>query len=68
MATSIEIKYFNSFWLKTVNTALAVATWPNGYPYNNATEPLPVLGGGTLAPFPGQATLVVQTQLLLVSQ
>ena len=53
MATSIEIKYFNSFWLKTVNTALAVATWPNGYPYNNATKPLPVLGGGTLAPFPG---------------
>ena len=52
MATSIEIKYFNSFWLKTVNTALAVATWPNGYPYN-AAEPLPVLGGGTLAPFPG---------------
>ena len=53
MATSIEIKYFNSFWLKTVNTALAVATWPNGYPYNDATKPLPVLGGGTLAPFPG---------------
>ena len=52
MATSIEIKYFNSFWLKTVNTALASATWPNGYPYN-AAEPLPVLGGGTLAPFPG---------------
>ena len=52
MATSIEIKYFNSFWLKTVNTALAVATWPNGYPYN-AAKPLPVLGGGTLAPFPG---------------
>ena len=34
MATVIEVKYFNSFWLKTVNDVGAAPVFPNGYPYN----------------------------------
>ena len=56
MATTIEVKYFNSFWLKTVRAQNnPSAIWPNGYPYNTGSNALPLLGGGTLAPFPGNA-------------
>ena len=34
MATSIEISYFNSFWLKQVLDLDAAPVWPKGYPYN----------------------------------
>tara|TARA_R110000868_G_scaffold411303_1_gene702930 strand:- start:867 stop:2540 length:1674 start_codon:yes stop_codon:yes gene_type:complete len=56
MATTLEVKYFNSFWLKTVRTQFTpTAVWPNGYPYNTGTQALPLLGGGTMAAFPNGA-------------
>ena len=53
MATTIEISYFNSYWMKQVNNANSNVVWPNGYPYNTGSDALPLLGGGTLADFPG---------------
>ena len=56
MATTLEVKYFNSFWLKTVRTQFTpTAVWPNGYPYNTGTQALPLLGGGTMPAFPNGA-------------
>jgi len=58
MATTIEISYFNSYWIKSVSRTGGGgnnATWPNGYPYNTGSDALPLLGGGTLADFPGNA-------------
>jgi hypothetical protein len=56
MATTLEVKYFNSFWLKTVRTqSNPTAVWPNGYPYNTGTQALPLLGGGTMPAFPNGA-------------
>lgn len=55
MATTIEISYFNSYWMKQVNNANSNVVWPNGYPYNTGSDALPLLGGGTLADFPGAA-------------
>ena len=44
MAATLEISYFNSFWMKTLNgnpvTAQIGPVWPYGYPYNDATNPL----------------------------
>jgi len=53
MAATLEISYFNSFWMKTVNdggtgSGDAAPVWPNGYPYN-AGDPSPF-------DFPGDAT------------
>jgi len=42
MAASIEVSYFNSFWLKQVRNSSDEVVWPNGYPYQSA--------------FPGTAT------------
>jgi hypothetical protein len=42
MAASIEVSYFNSFWLKQVRNSSDEVVWPNGYPYQNT--------------FPGTAT------------
>ena len=42
MAASIEVSYFNSFWLKQVRNSSNEVVWPNGYPYQNT--------------FPGTAT------------
>ena len=57
MAATLEISYFNSFWMKAVNDGGsgggawdAAVVWPNGYPYN-ATDPI----SGVPA-FPGSAT------------
>jgi len=52
MATTIEISYFNSFWIKTVNNVDAQPVWPSGYPYNLAN---PIVGsnGVNLDEFPG---------------
>ena len=57
MAATLEISYFNSFWMKAVNDGGsgggawdAAVVWPNGYPYN-ATDPI----SGVPA-FPGTAT------------
>ena len=58
MATTIEISYFNSYWIKSVSKTGGggnTATWPNGYPYNTGADALPLAGGGTLADFPGNA-------------
>lgn len=64
MATTIEISYFNSYWIKQVNDAGTPAVdsapvWPNGYPYNTGSNALPLLGGGTLPDFPGDAVDVI---------
>jgi len=44
MAATLEISYFNSFWMKTLNgnpvTDQIGPVWPYGYPYNDATNPL----------------------------
>ena len=44
MAATLEISYFNSFWMKTLNgnpvTSQIGPVWPYGYPYNDATNPL----------------------------
>ena len=53
MATTIEVSYFNSFWIKQVNDTNSNPIWPNGYPYNTGADALPLLGGGTLPDFPG---------------
>jgi len=47
MAASIEVSYFNSFWLKQVRDDNNNPIWPKGYPYNR----------GDVAPFdyPGDA-------------
>ena len=52
MAATLEISYFNSFWIKTVNNAAAQPVWPMGYPYNESN---PILGanGVPLDDFPG---------------
>lgn len=52
MATTIEISYFNSFWIKTVNNINAQPVWPSGYPYNSGN---PIVGsnGVDLQDFPG---------------
>ena len=55
MAATIEISYFNSYWMKQVNSSSSNPVWPNGYPYNTGSDALPLLGGGTLADFPGSA-------------
>ena len=55
MATTIEISYFNSYWAKSVSDGTYQGTWPNGYPYNTGANALPLLGGGTLPAFPGNA-------------
>lgn len=65
MATTIEISYFNSYWMKQVNTANSNPVWPNGYPYNTGANALPLLGGGTLADFPGTAVDVTTNPLPL---
>ena len=55
MATTIEISYFNSYWMKQVNNSSSAVVWPNGWPYNTGSDALPLLGGGTVAAFPGTA-------------
>ena len=55
MAATLEISYFNSFWMKAVNDAGtgnwdAEPVWPNGYPYNASS---PISG---VPAFPGTAT------------
>ncbi len=57
MAATLEISYFNSFWMKAVNNAgsgggawNAEPVWPNGYPYNASS---PISG---VPAFPGDAT------------
>jgi hypothetical protein len=57
MAATLEISYFNSFWMKAVNDGGsgggawdAAVVWPNGYPYN-ATDPI-----SGVSAFPGSAT------------
>ena len=59
MATTIEVSYFNSFWIKQVNDTNSNPVWPNGYPYNTGADALPLLGGGTLPDFPGNAVNTV---------
>jgi hypothetical protein len=59
MATTIEVSYFNSFWIKQVNDNNSNPVWPNGYPYNTGADALPLLGGGTLPDFPGNAVNTV---------
>ena len=44
MATTLEISYFNSFWMKTLNgnggdIGQINPVWPYGYPYNDASNP-----------------------------
>lgn len=63
MATVIEVKYFNSFWLKTVNDVGAAPVFPNGYPYNTGSKALPLLGGGSLPSFPGSGSDATATGL-----
>ena len=65
MATTIEISYFNSYWMKQVNNASSSVVWPNGWPYNTGSDALPLLGGGTLADFPGTAVDTATTPLPL---
>jgi hypothetical protein len=36
MAASIEVSYFNSFWLKQVRDTNSDAVWPDGYPYQSS--------------------------------
>lgn len=55
MAATIEISYFNSYWMKQVNNASSNIVWPFGWPYNTGGNALPAAGGGTLAPFPNTA-------------
>tara|TARA_R110002126_G_scaffold12951_5_gene55507 strand:- start:1299 stop:3002 length:1704 start_codon:yes stop_codon:yes gene_type:complete len=55
MAAIIEVSYFNSFWMKQVNTLNSNVVWPNGYPYNTGAQALPLLGGGNIAAFPASA-------------
>jgi len=62
MATTIEVSFYNSFWLKTIAKSSGggwVARWPNGYPYNTGSKALPLAGGGTLADFPGGGTILL---------
>jgi hypothetical protein len=59
MATTIEISYFNSYWMKQVNTANSNPVWPYGWPYNTGSNALPASGGGTLAAFPNTAVNTV---------
>ena len=54
MAATIEISFFNSYWMKAVNSSgtgsgNAEPVWPNGYPYNAST---PISG---VPAFPGSA-------------
>ena len=65
MATTIEISYFNSYWMKQVNNASSTVVWPSGYPYNTGSDALPVLGGGTIADFPATAVDTTTTPLPL---
>lgn len=65
MATTIEISYFNSYWMKQVNNTSSSVVWPNGWPYNTGSDALPLLGGGTLADFPGNAVDTTTTPLPL---
>ena len=54
MAATIEISYFNSFWLKSVSGSVGFeAVWPQGYPYNTGTNALPL--GVVNNDFPGPA-------------
>jgi hypothetical protein len=62
MATTIEISYFNSFWMKTLNRedsanpeGSVTPVWPNGYPYNR-DAPDGIGPIGILDPFPGGAS------------
>jgi hypothetical protein len=62
MATTIEISYFNSFWMKTLNRedsanpeGSVTPVWPNGYPYNR-DAPAGIGPIGILDPFPGGAS------------
>ena len=62
MATTIEVSFYNSFWLKTIAKSSGggwTASWPNGYPYNTGSKALPLAGGGTLADFPGGGTILL---------
>jgi len=56
MAATIEISYFNSFWIKTVNNESAQPVWPSGYPYNTGN---PIVGsnGVELDEFPGTGSI-----------
>lgn len=65
MATTIEISYFNSYWMKQVNNASSNVVWPNGWPYNTGSDALPLLGGGTLADFPDTAVDTTTTPVPL---
>ena len=65
MAATIEISYFNSYWMKQVNSSSSNPVWPNGYPYNTGSNALPLLGGGTLADFPGTAVDTTTTPVPL---
>ena len=65
MATTIEISYFNSYWMKQVNNASSSVVCPNGWPYNTGSDALPLLGGGTLADFPDTAVDTTTTPLPL---
>ena len=65
MAAIIEVSYFNSFWMKQVNTTNSNVVWPNGYPYNTGAQALPVLGSGTIAAFPASAVDTQQTLLVV---
>lgn len=38
MAASIEVSYFNSFWLKQVRDSFNNPVWPKGYPYQTTFE------------------------------
>jgi hypothetical protein len=61
MATTIEISYFNSFWMKTLNREVSspagtvTPVWPYGYPYNR-DAPAGIGPIGILPPFPGNAS------------
>ena len=61
MAATLEISFYNSFWLKTIAKSSGGgwnASWPNGYPYNTGSKALPLAGGGTLPDFPGGGTIL----------
>lgn len=68
MATTIEVSYFNSFWIKQVNDTNSNPIWPNGYPYNTGADALPLLGGGTLPDFPGNAVNTVSNPPAVVGE
>jgi hypothetical protein len=36
MATTLEVQYYNSFWMKNLNDLNGNSVWPKGYPYQVA--------------------------------